>query len=407
MRLLIVDDHEVVRRGVRSLLVGQSDIEICGEAIDGHDALDKARELKPDLIVMDVSMPRLNGLEATRQVRSMLPNCEILILSQHESPEMARQALKAGACGYVVKSSIVKDLISAIHKVSKGEYFFDPAILGHTPSTHIDVQEILQRSAALERALRESEELYRSTFELTAVGIAHVNPDGQWLRVNNRLCEIVGYNESELLRRTFQDITYPNDLAEDLARSEKVKKGELRTYSMEKRYVRKDGSLVWINLTVSGVRDTAGKLKHFISVVEDISQRKRVEEALRDSQKQLALALKSSKTAMFDWDVVERRGKWNPEMAAIYDFQPKGQYITTEEWRNLFHPEDIDRLRVEAETFWKEGDEFSFEFRTAPRNGKVKWVTSRGQIVRDETRKAVRMIGIHTDISDRKRAEKG
>ena len=178
MRLLIVDDHEVVRRGVRALLLEHADYEVCGEAVDGQDALDKARELKPDLIVMDVSMPRLNGLEATRQVRSILPDCEVLILSQHENPEMARQALKAGARGYVVKSSISKDLLAAVSKASRREYFFDPAILDQTPSAHIDFQEILQRSAAFEHALRQSEQLYRSTFEMAGLGIAHISPDG-------------------------------------------------------------------------------------------------------------------------------------------------------------------------------------------------------------------------------------
>jgi DNA-binding NarL/FixJ family response regulator len=133
VRLLVVDDHEILRRGVRSLLE-QSNFSICGEAVDGQDAIDKARDLKPDLIVMDVSMPRLNGLEATRQVRNLLPDCEVLILSQHDSPEMARQALKAGARGYVVKSSVSKDLISAITRISRREYLFDPAILDQTPS---------------------------------------------------------------------------------------------------------------------------------------------------------------------------------------------------------------------------------------------------------------------------------
>ena len=151
MRLLIVDDHEVVRRGVRSLLLEQPEIDVCGEAVDGQDALDKALELKPDVILMDVSMPRLNGLEATRQIRSILPDCEVLILSQHENPEMARQALKAGARGYVIKGSISKDLISAVKKAFRREYFFDPAILDQTPSGHIDLQEILQRSAAFEQ----------------------------------------------------------------------------------------------------------------------------------------------------------------------------------------------------------------------------------------------------------------
>src|ERR1700756_5097919 len=234
MRLLVVDDHEIFRRGVRSLVLEQPHFTVCGEATDGQDAIDKARDLRPDLIVMDISMPRLNGLEATRQLRSILPDCEVLILSQHENPDMARQALKAGARGYVVKSSVSKDLISALTKVSRKEYFFDPAILDQTPTAHTDIQEILQRSAAFEQALRKSEELYRSTFELAAVGVAHVSPDGRWLRVNRKLCEIVGYGESELLSLTFQDITHPDDLANDLAQTEKVKRGTLDTYSLEK-----------------------------------------------------------------------------------------------------------------------------------------------------------------------------
>lgn len=97
MRVLIVDDHEVVRRGVRSLILSQSSYEVCGEAVDGQDALEKARQLNPDVIVMDVSMPTLNGLEATHLIRAALPDSEVLILSQHQSPEMIRQAAKAGA----------------------------------------------------------------------------------------------------------------------------------------------------------------------------------------------------------------------------------------------------------------------------------------------------------------------
>lgn len=403
MRLLLVDDHEVVRRGVRSLLLERSGCEICGEAIDGQDAVEKARELKPDLIVMDVSMPRLNGLEATRRIHSFLPMCEVLILSQHESPEMARQALKAGARGYVVKSSISKDLISALSKVARGEYFFDPAILDQNSSSHIDVQEILQRSSAFEHALRESEELYRSTFELTAVGIAHVSASGQWLRVNKKLCEIVGYSEPELLRTTFLEITHPDDLNADLSSAEKVRKREIDTYSLEKRYFRKDGSLIWINLTVSGVWDASGLFKHFISVIEDISDRKRVEEALRDSQTQLAFALESSKTAMFDWDLVDQRGTWNPQMEAIYGFNPKDFYITVEEWRSLIHPDDRARLTGEAERVWREGERFNFEFRTIRPDGQLKWILSNGRIVRDVTGTALRMIGTHSDITDRKR----
>lgn len=309
MRVLIVDDHEFVRRGVRSLLLSQSNYDICGEAVDGQDALEKARELKPDVIVMDVSMPKLNGLEATRLIRSMLPDSEVLILSQHESSQMLKEAVKAGARGYVVKSSISKDLLTALADVGQHKPFFDASIPeGANRSGHIDAQEVLQRSAALEQALRESEELYRSTFDLAAVGIAHVSPDGQWLRVNKKLCNIVGYSEEELFKMRLQEITYPADLRTDVALPEELRTGALDTYSMEKRYIRKDGALVWVNLTVSGARHPSGELKHFISVFEDITERKAAEEAQRASEVRLELALEASKTALFEWDIEKQTG---------------------------------------------------------------------------------------------------
>ena len=248
MRVLVVDDHEVVRRGVRSLL-SQSNYDVCGEAVDGRDALEKARQLKPDVIVMDVSMPNRNGLEATREIRNVLPDSEVLMLSQHNAPAMVREAFKAGARGYVVKSSMAKDLLTALDKVSRHETFFDQAITEIADeSGHTDAQEILLRSATLEQALRESEELYRSTFELAELGVAHASPDGRWLRVNDKLCKIVGYSEDELLKLRFQDITHPDDLAADLAQAEKMRTGLSDTYSTEKRYIRKDGSVVWVSV---------------------------------------------------------------------------------------------------------------------------------------------------------------
>ncbi len=405
MRLLLVDDHEVVRRGVRSLLFERTDYEVCGEAVDGHDAVEKARDLKPDVVVMDVSMPRLNGLEATRLIRSALPACEVVVLSQHDSPEMVRQALKAGARAYVVKSSVSKDLFTALSRVARHEIFVPASISSvATTSSPLDVQEILQRSAAFERALHASEKLYRTTFELAAVGVSHVAPSGRWLRVNRKLCDIVGYTESELLNTTFQEMTHPDDLPADLAETEKLIQGTLDTFSMEKRYIRKDKSLVWVNLTVSCARDADGKLKHFISVVEDISERKRVEEALRDSQAQLTLALESSRTAMFDWDPATRRGTWNPQLAVIYGFNPQGKYITADEWNGLFHPEDSVRLAREYDQIFRDPtqDSFKFEFRMIRPDGEVRWILSHGHIVRDASGTAVRMIGTHADITETK-----
>jgi PAS domain S-box-containing protein len=138
-----------------------------------------------------------------------------------------------------------------------------------------------------ELALRESLEVNRATFDLAAVGIAHVGTDGRWLRVNDKLCAILGYPREELMRLSFQDITHPDDLETDLNHVRQILAGEIKTYSMEKRYLRKDRSLVWTNLTVSLVRTERGEPKHFISVVEDITERKRAEEEMQRLRLQL------------------------------------------------------------------------------------------------------------------------
>lgn len=147
------------------------------------------------------------------------------------------------------------------------------------------VEDISERRKA-EEALVQSEERFRATFDQAAVGVAVVGIDGSWLKVNGKLCEILGYDSREILELTFQDITHPEDLEKDLGYARQLLAGEIQTYSMEKRYFKKDGSIVWINLTVSLVRDVSGAPGYFIAVIEDITQRREAEEALRNSEEQ-------------------------------------------------------------------------------------------------------------------------
>src|SRR5215475_1883791 len=127
--------------------------------------------------------------------------------------------------------------------------------------------------------LRDSGARFRATFENAAVGIARVAPDGCWLEVNQRLCDIVGYTRKELMTKKFGDITHPDDLESDWNQARRLLAGEIENYSKEKRYYRKDGSIVWANLTVSLPRKADGSPDYFVSVIEDISARKRLEEA--------------------------------------------------------------------------------------------------------------------------------
>lgn len=124
MRILLADDHSVVRRGLRTLLETQAGWEICGEAASGREAIEQARELKPDVIVMDISMPDLNGLEATRQITRKDPNTEVLILTLYDSDQMIREARDAGAHGYILKSGLDSDLLAAVGSLAEHKPYF-------------------------------------------------------------------------------------------------------------------------------------------------------------------------------------------------------------------------------------------------------------------------------------------
>jgi DNA-binding NarL/FixJ family response regulator len=127
-RILIADDHEIVRRGIRSLIEGHAGWEVCGEVSDGRQAVEKARELHPDLVLLDVGMPNLNGLEAARQILMSAPGVRVLMLTMHESDQVIREALEAGARGFLLKSDAARDLVNAVEALQRRSTFFTTTV---------------------------------------------------------------------------------------------------------------------------------------------------------------------------------------------------------------------------------------------------------------------------------------
>jgi DNA-binding NarL/FixJ family response regulator len=146
LRILIADDHEVVRRGLCALLQAHEGWEICGEATDGREAVAKAAELKPDVVILDVGMPNLNGLAATRQLTQQDPHFKVIVLTITDSDHVIREALDAGARGFVLKSDAARDLVSAVEALQRNRMFFTPRVndmvlagfldKGHSASSH-------------------------------------------------------------------------------------------------------------------------------------------------------------------------------------------------------------------------------------------------------------------------------
>ncbi|HET7774807.1 MAG TPA: PAS domain S-box protein, partial [Azospira sp.] len=227
-------------------------------ARDGQEGLEKAQVVLPDLIISDMMMPRLSGDRMVQALRRKpgLGDVPIVVLTAKADNELRIRLLQDGVQDFLNKPFSMQELLARVHGL------------------------LTERRQAA-NLLRQSEARFRATFSQAAVGMAHVGPDGRWLLVNQRLCDITGYTREELVSRTFQEITHAEDLQNDLALMHRLLAGEVDSYAMEKRYLHRDGHPIWINLTVSLVRGRNGSPEYFIAVIEDIQRRKAAEEQVR------------------------------------------------------------------------------------------------------------------------------
>ncbi len=312
MRILIVDDHEVVRRGVRSLLLTRADVDICGEAVDGREAIEKAQELRPDIIVMDISMPRMNGLEATRSIRQILPQTKIIILSQHDIPQMMKQAFSMGAHAYVVKSAMSDQLITALETVKRGGVPSSD-IYGST-QVNIDVQEILQRSVVFERALRETEERLRLAQQAARVGSFEFNFKTGVYRWTPELEALYGLRPGTFsgTYSAWEMLIHPEDRHATVTAFKESPVGQV--FESEWRVIWPDSSVHWLLGRAWLFSDKDGKPERWVGVNIEITERKRAEA----ETKKLLRLLDLSFDAIVLRDVADRVRYWNRGAQELY-----------------------------------------------------------------------------------------
>ncbi|BAY61292.1 two-component hybrid sensor and regulator [Calothrix brevissima NIES-22] len=264
--------------------------------------------------------------------------------------------------------------------------------------------DISERKQAQENLL-VSEERFRSTFEQAAVGMSHISLDGNFILVNQRFCEIVGYTATELYNLTCPEITHPEDLSANLAEIEKLLAGEISTYSREKRYIRKNNSSIWVNLTISLVRDRSGKPNYFIAVIEDITQHRQTEAALRQNEERLHLALEAAGMGNWDWNILTGEVHWSANLERIFGMAPgsfNGKYETV---IGMIYPQDRDLVVQAITQAVYEKQEYHIEFRFVKPDGNLRWAMGRGRVFYDDNGNPTRMMGIDLDVTDRKQTE--
>ncbi len=302
LRILIADDHEKVRLGLRSLLSLRPDWDVCGEAVDGRDAVQKARELKPQVAVLDISMPHLNGLEAARQIRKEVPQTEVLIVSQHESSGVIAAAIDAGARGYVVKSDVPRDFLDAVEAVSQGKPVFSSRISEHqsaiTPAPSDDsLQNPVPKEPAIDHKLDhfaggvEMGALMRAVVESSDDGIISKDLDGVITSWNAGAQRIFGYTEAEVIGQPITIIIPPELHGEERQVLQRLRAGE-RIEHYETVRLTKLGKRVDVSLTISPMKDSTGRIVGASKIARDITERKRADEELRKAHEELEIRVR-------------------------------------------------------------------------------------------------------------------
>lgn len=247
-----------------------------------------------------------------------------------------------------------------------------------------------------ERAGESAKALQGAFFEQVAVGMAQVGLDGRLLRVNEKLCAIIGYNQDELLRRTFQDLTHPDDVEAHLAYVRQLLAGEIQTYSMENRYFHKNGATLWVNLTVAPVRDTTGRTRYLICVIEDITGRKGEQDLLREQAAQLDMA------QILVHDMDGRIVHWNRGAEHLYGYtasEALGRNI-----HELLHTQCSRPLsEIEAQVF--ESGQWEGELTHTARNRRRVVVASLWFAYQNPAGRPDLLIQVNNDITAMKLAE--
>jgi len=377
--ILVVEDNLDMQEYVRGILSRQHRVLT---AVNGLEGLEKIRSQRPDLVICDVMMPLMGGEEMVEELRrdKAFDDLPVIMLTAKADSPLRVRLLERLVQGYLEKPFLEGELTAR-------------------------VQGLLSGGRRHKAQLRERERRFEATFEQAAVGVAHVGLDGRWLRVNRKLCEIVGYSPEELQRMTFKDITHPDDMDAGSVQMAQMFAGEISTYELEKRYITKSGAQIWIRLTVALLRDEAGEPDYFVSVVQDITVRKEGEEALRAKELELREAQRLTHIGSWHWEADTDVTAGSEELLRIFGQDPAQGLPNFKDQKGRFYP-DASWERINAAVQETLGTGVGYELDVeAYRGAESIWVTTRCEAVRNAAGQISGLLGTVQDITARKLVE--
>ena len=382
--ILNVDDNEAGRYA-KTCILKRAGYRVV-EAATGAVALQLVAEVRPELVLLDIKLPDIDGIEVCRAIKGNPATAETMILQISALFVTAADRIKSldsGADGYLTEPIEPQELIA-------------------TARALLRLYERERENRRLLAELAEKEKQFRAFVESTSVGICEAEPfTGRLLKVNRRYCEIVGYTEAELLGRTFSEITHPEDRDESCRGLLAISRGEASDYCTEKRYIRKDGEVVWVELTVNRISAADGTPLRMMAVAQDISQRKRAEAARRESEQRFRELANLMPQIVFTATPAGQLDFINNQWVGFTGEDEKRAIAGGLD--ALIHPEDVERAQRSWRASVESGRPHEIEFRLRGKDGLYRWLLHRAVAMKDEQNRVVKWIGTSTDIDSSKR----
>jgi len=390
VRILIVDDQERARQAFRLLLLSRADLSVCGEACDGIEAVAQAKALKPDVILMDVSMPRMNGIAATRAIRLEVPEADVILVSQNEPAVVREQAAGSTARGYVSKDNVGRELLPAIERLLDTRKKRSPSLSktpGMSPADNQTASTQGEQAIGLLAAIVDSSD----------DAIISKNLRGTITSWNKSAERLFGYTPEEAIGQNITLIIPLERRNEEITILDRIQRGE-RVDHFETVRIRKNGTMLDVSLTISPLKDAAGRIVGASKIARDITQRKLGQRALAEQARLLDL----SRDAILVRDIHDRITYWNHGAAELYGYSPEEALgrLSHDLLRTQF-PEPLEQIN---EKLRREG-RWTGDLTHLRKDGTQIVVISRWQTDRDASGNVRTTLESNNDITAQKQSE--